>query len=536
VTAIVHKSATAALASYEGLKWRLLGLSVLVLGLCALVAVATARGVTEPVNRLVSVAQRIATGEYSQAIEVSRNDEIGVLATTLNTMQKGIAEREARILHQAYHDPLTGLPNRAMMRRQLNRAITRARETGTKSAVILIGLNRFKQINDTLGHTTGDAVLKIVGQRLTNIVRECDSVARLGGDEFLLIMDGADEAGAVDIANRVGAIMSAPVQVDELRPSVTVTMGAAICPDHGTSPDELVRRADIAMYVAKDAERPIAFYQLGQDEAHLRRLALINELRKAIEANDLYVVYQPKVDARSGDAHAAEALLRWKHPRLGMMSPAEFVPLAERSGNIRLLTQWVLRRVIRQLREWRDEGLDVNVSANISTLDLLDPQLPGLISGLLEEHGVSVSQLVLEVTESAVMADAENAIAALQKLSGLGLRISIDDFGTGYSSLAQLKRLPVSELKIDKSFVMHMVEDADDEIIVRSTIELAHNMGLKVVAEGVENAACRSLLAQLGCDSLQGYFFARPLAPEDFSRWLSEREGKREQALARRAG
>jgi diguanylate cyclase (GGDEF)-like protein len=536
VTAVVHKTATAALASYESLKIRLLGWSLVVLGLCAAVAVATARGVTGPINRLVSVAKRIEKGEYSQEIVIDRGDEIGVLASALNTMQKGIAEREAQIFHQAYHDALTGLPNRAMMCEQLECAIGRAEQNGSKSAVILIGLNQFKLINDTLGHSTGDAVLKIIGQRLTNIVRERDSIARLGGDEFLLIMEGADDAGAHDIARRVGAVLAAPVQVGELRPSVSATMGAAICPDHGATADELVRRADIAMYVAKDAHKPIAVYEPGQDEAHLRRLALINELRKAIDADDLQVVYQPKVDTLSGRANGAEALLRWRHPRLGAMSPAEFVPLAERSGNIRALTQWVVRRVVRQLRQWREEGINVTVSVNVSTLDLLDPEFPDFIARCLREQGVDVSKLVLEITESAVMADAEKAIAALHRLAALGLRISIDDFGTGYSSLAQLKRLPVSELKIDKSFVMHMDEDADDEIIVRSTIELAHNMGLKVVAEGVESAGCRALLEKLSCDSLQGFLFSHPLPPEEFGRWASKQAVESDQSAIRKAG
>jgi diguanylate cyclase (GGDEF)-like protein len=519
---VLHKSAEAALAPYKSLRLQLFGLSGLVLALCAAFAVALANGVTRPINQLAVAARRIEGGVYSELVDLPREDEIGALARTLNSMQKGIADREAQIVYQAHHDALTGLPNRGVVPERLVRALQRANGAGGALALLLIDLNRFKEINDSLGHATGDAVLKQVAQRLSAVARDVDLVARLGGDEFLFEVDGGDERAALEAAERLVAALQEPIELADMHLNLEVSIGIVLYPQHGSTPEELLRRADIAMYTAKAAHARHAIYRPGQDEDHLRKLALINDLRQAIEQDDLFVLYQPQVNVGTGVVAEVEALVRWRHRSLGLMSPAEFVPLAEQSGHIRLLTHWVLRAVVLQLRAWQQEGLRLRVSINLSPLDLLDATLPDVVMQLLTEHSVAPACISLEITESAVMTDAPYALAVLERLKECGVGLSIDDFGTGYSSLAQLKRLPVNELKIDKSFVMSVTENEDDEVIVRSTIDLAHNMGLKVTAEGVETPACWSLLKRLGCDSAQGFLFSRPLEPQALSRWLRD--------------
>ncbi|MFK7888992.1 MAG: putative bifunctional diguanylate cyclase/phosphodiesterase [Gammaproteobacteria bacterium] len=519
--ALLHVSLAEAMQPYHTLKWQLSIVFVVTLVVSLVLASKLSQSVTQPVSWLLSAAQRIGEGDYKRQIAVTRNDELGELASTFNTMQAGIAEREASILHAASHDALTDLPSRSIVDERLSQAIACAQDRNSEFCVVMLDLNRFKEINDTLGHQIGDRVLLEIADRLRRIVRNDDTAARLGGDEFLLILDQRSSERAMQTLERYNDILTQPLRIDDLTITIQVSMGLAAFPRDGDKADTLLRRCDIAMYSAKERQAFAAEYESGQDEAHLQKLKLVSDFCKAVENNDLELHYQPKVSAQDGSVTQVEALVRWMHPKLGRVFPDEFITLAEESGNIGILTDWVLNEATRQIRVWRTQGFDMNVAINLSALDLLDEGLPQRIADTLERHDVSVDALNLEITESAVMSDAQRAGAVLQALRDMGATISIDDFGTGHSSLAQLKRLPVQILKIDKAFVMGMAENNDDDVIVRSTIELAHNMGLKVVAEGVDNNKSRELLTTYGCEMLQGYLFSKPLNAREFTQWLT---------------
>lgn len=523
VFVLLQGSLDQAMAPYAELKQRILILS----GLAALIAVGVAgfvgRGISRPVTQLADAADRIRSGDYSRPVEASGSDEISGLANAFGHMQRGIAAREERILHQANHDGLTGLPNRAFARDQLEQAIAGAGGRGDAcSAVLMLDLDRFKEINDTLGHGFGDEVLKEVGERLRQSVRSDDMVARLGGDEFMVLMRDVERDHAMRRAQALLEHLRQPLVLPSTRINLDCSIGLALHPDHGTDAQTLLRRADIALYDAKHLRSGVAVYQPGRDEVHLRQLTLMGDLRQSIVRGQLSLRFQPKVDLASRRVRHAEALLRWRHDELGAIPPDEFIPLAERSGFVHELTRFVLENALRQNGEWRDQGLDLGISVNLSAMDLMDADLPEFIQSCLRRHRVPPARLILEVTESALMRDVDYAVRTLHGLRASGLRLSIDDFGTGYSSLAQLKRLPVDELKIDKSFVMQMTEGSDDAVIVRSTIELGHNMGLSVIAEGVENDSSLELLKRYRCDMVQGYLFSPPLESQALVLWCRE--------------
>ena len=520
-SAMLQASITAALWPYQQLMFQLFAIAGYALFVALLVALLIASGVTQPVRELVARAQKIARGDYSVALTLNRSDEIGQLNEAFNAMQDGIAEREERIVFQAHHDDLTRLPNRVLAQDRLRQAITRAERTGRPAALVMLDLDRFKEINDALGHQLGDEVLQAVSDRLLDAVRGVDTVARLGGDEFMVVLEDVEPEAAMAKAEDVVEALRRPMLIGESTLHVVASAGIVLIPDHGRDPEQLMRRADIAMYDAKQSHNATLLYRSGRDESHLMRLRLIGDLRVAATRGQFRMFYQPKLDLRSNEISQVEALIRWDHPEHGFMAPDKFITLAEQSGNIGVVTNWVLRAALQQLRHWLDEGLDFSVSINISAMDLEDASLPERVAAALAEFDVPPERLVLEVTESAVMRDADFAIKMLDKLNASGIKLSIDDFGTGYSSLAQLKRLPVHELKIDKSFVMQLDADSEDAIIVRSTIELAHNMGLSVIAEGVENEAARQLLSDYGCDHAQGYLIAKPVPAVKFSEWLA---------------
>lgn len=513
----------AALAQYEPLKRQLLMLAGLALIITVIGAIWLARTVSRPVRQLVDAAERIAAGDYAHPVAIGQRDEFGALATAFNRMQDGVREREDRIVHQAYHDELTGLPNRALMRDRLQLELERARREGHSVAVVVLDLNRFKEINDSLGHEIGDTVLNTVGRCLRSALRASDTVARLGGDEFGAVAACDDTDDAMSLAARIEHAWDNPLDLGPTTLRIEQSMGVSVYPDHGDTVETLLRRADIAMYAAKERNVPAVLYERGWDERHQYQLTLIADLREAIDGDQLTLEYQPQIDLRDGGMSHVEALLRWHHPRLGRIPPHEFVPLAENAGFIRTLTRWVLGEVVRQAGRWRAEGMDLHVSVNISALDLIDDSLPDFVAATLEHHGVPPGRLALEVTESAVMQDTAFALRVLQGLKRTGVRLSVDDFGTGQSSLAQLRRLPVDELKIDKSFIFDLKEDNADEsieAIVRSAIDLGHNMGLAVVAEGVETAYSREWLTRSHCDLAQGFLFSRPLSADDFTAWV----------------
>jgi diguanylate cyclase (GGDEF)-like protein len=528
VHTLLQRSLEEAQRPFVTLERQVFALSFLILLIAVLAAVLFARTVSRPLQVLADGAGRIERGDYVSPIVVKQEDEIGHLATAFNAMQAAIAAREDQIMFQSTHDALTGLPNRTRFLSRVSHAIAASKRLSAKGGsgpsvgMIVMDVDRFKDVNDTLGHNFGDQLLIEIGRRLEQTIGTSDKVARLGGDEFAVRFTNAD---ATDIAARVGIAFHAPFVLGDVSIEVNASLGIAIYPDHADDADTLMKRADIAMYEAKKNQAGVAVYDSGRDEHSLRRLSLMMELRQAIAGDELELYYQPKIDIATARVVHAEALVRWNHPKHGVMRPDEFIPLAEQSGKIGLITKWVIRKAIAQCAAWRREGLDLTVAVNLSALDLFDSELPTFISGLLADAGLPAEKLVLEITESAVMKDATRAQKILADLKRRGLCLAIDDFGTGYSSLAHLKRLPVDELKIDKSFVQNLTEKAsDDLVIVRSTIELGHNMGLVVIAEGVETAESWRILKRLGCDMAQGYYMSPPLPVGAIGDWFRSSE------------
>jgi diguanylate cyclase (GGDEF)-like protein len=532
VVAVLQRPIADAMAGFAALRMTLLWLGLVSLALSIAGSVLIALGITRPLRALLDAVRRIRQGDYSAPVDVHRRDEIGVLAQGLDHMRAGIAEREQRILRLAYEDVLTALPNRTQFADALERGIVQAREQAQRFAVLVMDLDRFKDINDTLGHGVGDHVLREVAARLHALIDRADVVARLGGDEFAVLV-GCERAGlATEVAADIARGLEAPILYEGQPLDVGASIGIALFPEHGTDAEALVRNADIAMYVAKRTRSGYALYDPGYDSHQQEHLSLLGELRRAVELDELQLLYQPKVTLASACTSAAEALLRWQHPVRGMIPPALFIPFAEHTGYIRSLTRWVLAAAIRQCGDWRREGLDIHVSVNLSARDLVHRELPDLIGGLLAQYAVPAQRIGLEITESGFMEDPAHAQRVLERLSGMGLQLSIDDYGTGYSSLTYLMKLPVDELKIDRSFVGNLSGDDSLKTIVRSTIELGHSLGLKVVAEGVEDARAFALLRELNCDAAQGYYMSPPLAAEAFRAWLRGGSMPRDRRIA----
>lgn len=428
----------------------------------------------------------------------------------LGDMQDQVKEME----HQAFHDGLTGLANRALFRDRVEQAIRAARRDGSTVAVMVMDLDRFKEVNDTFGHQSGDQLLTEVAAHLATPLRESDTVARLGGDEFAILAPAvAGPVGAVALAERTVHELQRPHKVSGVEIDVVASVGVALFPHHGDDVDALLRCADIALYVSKASGAP-SLYALEHDHHSVDRLALGAQLRRAIQEKEITLHYQPKADFKTGNISSVEALVRWEHPERGLLGPGSFIPVAEHTGLIRPLTSYVLDRALEQWRRWYDHGLDLTVAVNITGRDLFDLRFAYEVKDLLLKWKARPSCLELEITEDTVLVDPIRAHSILMTLHEFGVRLAVDDFGTGNSSLVQLKRLPVEVLKIDKSFVMHMLADENDEAIVRSTIELGHNLGLQVVAEGIESAQIWNRLRMMGCDLGQGYYLSGPLPPE----------------------
>jgi diguanylate cyclase (GGDEF)-like protein/PAS domain S-box-containing protein len=464
-------------------------------------------------------------GTWRDVEGVGRNllDDAAVGGVLLNL--RDVSERtelQRALTHQAFADQLTGLPNRALLRDRTEQALRLAGRHGQLVGLLLLDLNRFKEVNDTLGHHAGDALLQQVATRLGVALRDADTVARLGGDEFaVLLPQVASIEDARAVAEKLCATIEQPFTIDELCLDVDASIGVALYPEHATSQEELLRRADVAMYAAKGGRLGYVVYEPHLDEHNPRRLRLLGQLRRAIAGRELVVFYQPKADARSGRAIGLEALVRWEHPEYGVLGPDEFIPLAETTGLIRELTSYVLQTALADCRTWLEGGYDLTVAVNVSARCLLDLTLPTEIAELLVAFRIEPQRLVLEITESTLMTDPARALEILNRLHALGIRLSIDDFGTGYSSMAYLKNLPVQELKVDRSFVAQMRDKHNVHVIVRSTVDLGHNLGLTVVAEGVEDEQTWRELETLGCDTIQGYYLGRPMAASQLTAWLA---------------
>lgn len=432
---------------------------------------------------------------------------------------------QAQLEYQALHDDLTSLPNRAMLAKELEVSLEKAKANTEPMALLLLDLDRFKEVNDTLGHHVGDSLLRNAAQRLTKLVEGPCTFARLGGDEFaILLPTPCDIEKARGVAATLSEALEKPFEFAGLSLEIGGSIGIALYPYHANDETRLLQCADVAMYMAKKGQTRIAVYDSGQDLNSVRHLALTGQLRRAIENDELYFAYQPKIDLQSGDVYGVEALARWNHPVHGFIPPDEFISQAEHTGLIEPLTKWCIDTAISQAAEWKRAGSEIVVAINLSPRALHLDALPKMLKESLERHGVPPRLVTLEITESGIMHDTESALQIIDYFSALGVKLSIDDFGTGYSSLAILKQLPVDELKIDKSFVMHMTENSDDVVIVRSTIDLAHNLGLKVVAEGIETADHVGILTDLSCDTGQGYFFSKPVPADEFWAWLKVRE------------
>lgn len=480
------------------------------------------RTVLNPLQALTDQLRKVRqdTVHLGQRVQIMGNTEVSELAAGFNEMTIRLRELYESLEHMAFTDPLTKLPNRMLFHDRLHQAILSARREGKSFALLIMDLDRFKEINDTLGHHVGDLILEQVGERLRGMLRASDTVARMGGDEFAVLLGAVDRQQVAMAARMLVKALRPSFMVEEQRFEIGASIGIALYPDHGEEASVLTRRADVAMYAAKNTNSEFVFYTSALDEHMPKRLALMGELRQAVDYEEFVVYYQPKVNLQTGHAAGVEALVRWQHPTKDILLPDTFLPLMEQSGLIRSLTSIVLSAALKACREWHRAGLDIPVSVNFSTRDLQDPFLGDNLSDLVNEQGIQPEWLELEVTESTVMADPARAMDILGDIASKGIQIALDNFGTGYSSLGYLKKLPIGAVKIDRSFVIGMTEDEHNATIVRSSIDLAHNMGLKVVAEGVENAEVMTHLKNLGCDAAQGMFISRPMPLDELLSWL----------------
>jgi len=451
---------------------------------------------------------------------------VGLFASVLRRVRAQLDVQHTKALHDSLHDALTGLPNRTLMADRFDQALRAGRRGSSTTGLLLIDLDRFKEINDTLGHHYGDQLLTQIGPRLAGCLREVDTIARLGGDEFAVLLPGIEGTdAAVLVAERLRHALSATFTVDGIDLDIEASIGIVASDRHGQEAATLLQRADVAMYVAKEQGLGMFVYTPDADGHSPERLALLGDLRRGLDRGELVLHYQPKVSLSTGDVCGVEALVRWQHPDRGLIPPDAFIPLAEHTGLIGPLTAYVLDAALAQVRTWTDLGHRIPVAVNLSARNLLDDRLVDTVTALLEQHQVPADMLSFEITESAIMIEPARAHQLLTRLHEAGIRIAIDDFGAGYTSLAQLKTLPVTELKVDRSFVLTMDTDPANALIVRSVVELGHNLGLTAVAEGVETATAMTTLTGYGCDIAQGFHLSRPLTPEGFLTWYANHTG-----------
>ena len=520
VAVLLLRSVDEVLAPYQDLQRTLMFIALC--GVLAMTAgsLMTAQRVTVPLQQLGASAQRLGQGDFSQPVPNAGPDEVGDLARNFEAMRQAAQAREGHIRQLAYWDPLTGLPNRAQFMETAGALLTVSVARRETCAILMLDLDRFKLINDVMGHDFGDRVLKKMADRLRlGVLRSTDVVARLSGDEFAFCLHGLNAIEADELAHRVLAALERPLTLDDQTIDVGGSIGLAVSPDHGDDAGLLLSRAEIAMYAAKERRLGVRTYDPGLDSSSAYSLSLLTELRIAVDTNQLQLYLQPKVRLADGEVIGAEALVRWQHPERGLVQPMEFVPFAEQSGFVRQLTLWMIEQTARYAASIGPAWPAMKFGVNLSARDLLDQDFPAKVQQLTQRSAVDPRKLTLEITESSIMEDPERSLQTLLKLRAMGLRLSIDDFGTGYSSLAYLKRLPLDELKIDRSFVMSMQTDPADAKIVRSTIDLAHNLGLSVVAEGIDSPEAFALLRDLGCDEGQGYRLARPMPAAYFAEW-----------------
>jgi diguanylate cyclase (GGDEF)-like protein len=520
IVALLQRSLDEGIKPFQRVSSAFLTLALVSIMLSILGSVFIARNITQPINKLADVAHKIEQGDYAQRVSVEQKGEIGALASSFNHMLEGIVTREKENLRLAFEDHLTALPNRAMFYDRLQQALLLAKRHGHPVSVMMLDLDRFKYVNDTLGHPVGDKVLKEVALRLRELLRESDTVARLGGDEFAVLLPSGDVERAGTVARRILQSLELPIVVEDQPIDVGTSIGIVFYPEHGEDADMLLRHADISMYAAKRNKSGFATYDSRLEEHRQEHLTLLGELRRAIEQNELVLFYQPKFNFAKNSVTGVEALIRWEHPVRGNVPPSEFVPFAEQTGNIRMITRWVIDAAVRQCGEWQAAGHALKISINVSARDLLDREIVAYVSSTLQKYKVRPELICIELTESALMEDPVRARETLHQLHALGIRLSMDDYGTGYSSLAYIKNLALDELKIDRAFVTGLNADDQSAAIIRSTIELGHSLGMTVVAEGVETEQELSALKRFGCDYAQGYHVCKPKRASDLIAWL----------------
>lgn len=437
-------------------------------------------------------------------------------------ISKQLGEKNEQLKHLALHDNLTGLPNRTLLSDRLAQVLFQSQRNNQPFALFLMDLDRFKEVNDTLGHQFGDELLKMVSSRLQQTIRDEDSIARLGGDEFAVLLPQTDFVGAKNCAERIHQSMEAPFCINDVSTESNISIGIALYPDHGENTDVLMQYADVAMYQAKKSQSGYALYSPEQNTHSLRRLRLMNDLRDAVEQSKINVYYQPIINNSQHQVISVEALARWHHHELGNISPEEFIPMAEQMGIIRILTLQVFEQALRDCQHWSQRGYHPGININLSTYCLQDLSFPEEITSIIKNQKFDATKIELEITESSLMHDLSRAGKILEQLNNIGLKLAIDDFGTGFSSLNYLKKLPIDTLKIDKSFIFDMCSKSSDKAIVKTIIELGHNLNCQVVAEGVENQTTLDELALLNVDAIQGFFYSKPLPADDFINWLAE--------------
>lgn len=481
----------------------------------------TARRLVRRLERLAAHVNRIHAGEYRQALRSEDPDEIGALGRRLNRMREAVAEREHRILNLALYDSLTQLPNRTLLIDRIGQAIRDAQRYKREFALLMMDLDRFKLVNDTMGHGVGDEMLREVARRLCATVRDSDTVARLGGDEFMVLLTGGRET-ATEIATRIERALHEPMWVDGESLDVGASIGIAHYPAHGHDVELLMRHADIAMYQAKRQQGGWVVFDGVDRESERSHLSLLGDMRRALERGEYEIDWQPRLALATGRVIGLEGLVRWNHPSRGRLQPGDFIAFAEETGFVREITRWVVAAGVQHAARLVREGLDLHVSLNVSALDVQQRDFAQDVARALQTAGLDPSRLVLEITESGVVADLGDALATLRSLADAGVRLSVDDFGTGYATLAQLQQLPVHELKIDRSFVSGMCENRGSEAIVRATVDLARKLGLSVAAEGVETLKELKALQALGCDEAQGFFIAKPLRADEVGAWVRQ--------------
>lgn len=524
VRVVLQRSLRDALAPYYTLRDRLIAITAGTLAIGLLVAGWLAHGLSRPLASLGVAAQRIGSGRYDMPTGVERDDEIGELANAIDTMRTTISEREARITHLAMHDELTGLPNQRLGLDRLDRAISAARRGGDGVLALVAGIDQLSRIGDTLGHSVAEAVVIEMAGRLSDRLRDSDSIARIGDDTFLIVMPSVDPLHAQALASSIADGVVQPLPVGDAVVTPSLSIGMAGHPGDADDARELMRRAGIALADAREREQRVNAYVDGRDEQMKRQLSIVADLTRAVANDELMLHFQPKVSVKDARVRSVEALVRWIHPDHGFMPPDEFIGLAEKSGNISMLSDWVMDRAARQSRAWRDAGREIAIAVNLSALDLRDDRLVQRVTDTLARYALPCDALVIEITESAVVEDARLALRTLTELRAFGARVSIDDFGTGQSSLAKLRELPADELKIDRAFVTDLKPDTPDAMIVRAIVELGHGLGMTIVTEGVETASEQSLVAALNVDSVQGYFHCKPVLPDALLQWLDQRD------------